>query len=325
MVGMKAAVIYENGAPTVLRYEDVPDPECPQGCVVVDAQAISIEGGDLLARAGGDLPAVPHIVGYLSAGTVSDVAAGVEGRSVGQRVVALNAAGSHAARRAVPAAMTWPIPDGLDAARAACVPVAFGTAYECLFTAGNLAEGQSVLIHAGAGGVGMAAIQLATRAGATVIATASREEKLERLKALGLDHGINYATESFLERVNQLTDSRGVEVVLDSIGGQNLVDSVGVLAYRGTLVSVGLAARAGSEIEARSLWTRNNSLRGVFLGGALLSEYARVHPMIGDMLERVASGDLHVEIDRSFPLSDAVAAHEYAESRNAFGRVVMTP
>jgi NADPH2:quinone reductase len=325
MVQMKAAVIYENGEPEVLRYEEVPDPECPEGCLVVDAEAISIEGGDLLARAAGDLPARHHVVGYLSAGTVSEVAAGVEGRSVGDRVVALNAAGSHAARRAVPAAMTWSIPDGLDAARAACVPVAFGTAYECLFTAGKLAEGQNVLIHAGAGGVGMAAIQLAKRVGATVISTASSDEKLERLRALGLDHGINYATESFVERTNQLTDSRGVEVVLDSIGGQNLIDSVSVLAYRGTLVSVGVAARAGSAIEARSLWMRNNSLRGVFLGGAILSEYARIHPMIADMLERVASGELRVEIDRSFPLSDAAAAHEYAESRKAFGRIVMTP
>ena len=116
-----------------------------------------------------------------------------------------------------------------------------------------------------------------------------------------------------------------MDVVLDSIGGQNLIDSVGVLAYRGTLVSVGVAARAGSAIEARSLWTRNNSLHGVFLGGAILSEYARVHPMIGDMLERVASGELQVEIDRSFPLADAAAAHEYAESRKAFGRVIITP
>src|SRR6266700_2064009 len=124
---MKAAVIYENGGPDVLRYEDVPDPECPDGFVVVDAEAISIEGGDLLARAAGQLPAVPHIVGYLSAGTVSEVGAGVEGRAVGDRVVALNAAGSHAARRAVLAAMTWLIPAGLVAARAACVPVAFGT------------------------------------------------------------------------------------------------------------------------------------------------------------------------------------------------------
>jgi NADPH2:quinone reductase len=322
---MKAAVIYENGGPGALRYEEVPDPECPDGCVIVDAEAISIEGGDLLARAAGQLPAVPHVVGYLSAGTVSQVAAGVEGRAVGDRVVALNTAGSHAARRAVPAAMTWPIPDGLDAARAACVPVAFGTAYECLFTAGELAEGQTVLIHAGAGGVGMAAIQLAKRAGATVISTASSDEKLDRLKALGLDHGINYASESFVERANQLTDSRGVDIVIDSIGGQNLVDSVAVLGYRGTLVSVGVAARAGSAIEAQSLWTRNNTLRGVFLGGAILPEYARIHPMIGDMLERVASGELHVEVDRSFPLADASAAHEYVESRKAFGRVIITP
>ena len=175
---MKAAVIHENGGPEVLRYQDVPDPECPDGCVVVDAEAISIEGGDLLARAGGDLPAAPHIVGYLSAGVVSEVAAGVDGPAVGDRVVALNFAGSHAARRIAPAIMTWPIPDGLDAARAASVPVAFGTAYECLFTAGNLADGQTVLIHAGAGGVGMAAIQLAKHAGATVISTASSDEKL---------------------------------------------------------------------------------------------------------------------------------------------------
>jgi NADPH2:quinone reductase len=322
---MKAAVIHENGGPEVLRYQDVPDPECPDGCVVVDAEAISIEGGDLLARARGDLPAAPHIVGYLSAGVVSEVAAGVDGPAVGDRVVALNFAGSHAARRIAPAIMTWPIPDGLDAARAASVPVAFGTAYECLFTAGNLADGQTVLIHAGAGGVGMAAIQLAKHAGATVISTASSDEKLERLKSFGLDHGINYATENFVERTNELTDSRGVDVVLDSIGGQNLVDSVGVLAYRGTLVSVGVAARAGSAIEAQSLWTQNNALRGVYLGGALVSEYPRIHAMIGDMLQRVANGELRVEIDQSFPLEQAAEAHAYVESRKAFGRVVMTP
>jgi NADPH2:quinone reductase len=322
---MKAAVIHENGGPEVLRYQDVPDPECPDGCVVVDAEAISIEGGDLLARARGDLPAAPHIVGYLSAGVVSEVAAGVDGPAVGDRVVALNFAGSHAARRIAPAIMTWPIPDGLDAARAASVPVAFGTAYECLFTAGNLADGQTVLIHAGAGGVGMAAIQLAKHAGATVISTASSDEKLQRLKSFGLDHGINYATENFVERTNELTDSRGVDVVLDSIGGQNLVDSVGVLAYRGTLVSVGVAARAGSAIEAESLWTQNNALRGVYLGGALVSEYPRIHAMIGDMLQRVANGELRVEIDQSFPLEQAAEAHAYVESRKAFGRVVMTP
>jgi NADPH:quinone reductase len=322
---MKAAVIYENGGPDVLRYEDVPDPECPDGHVVVDVEAISIEGGDLLHRDGAELPSVPHVVGYLAAGTISDIGAGVEDRAVGDRVVTLNAAGSHASKRAVPALSTWPIPDGLDAARAACIPVAYGTAHECLFTAGNLQAGQTALIHAGAGGVGMAAIQLAKQAGATVISTASRDDKLERLKELGLDHGINYASESFVERTRELTDGRGADVVLDSIGGQNLVDSIGALAYRGTLVSVGVAGRAGSNVEARDLWAQNNALRGVFLGGALMTEYPRVHAMIADLFGRVADGGLRVEIDRTFPLAEAAAAHAYIESRQAFGRVVMTP
>jgi NADPH2:quinone reductase len=322
---MKAAVIYKNGGPDVLRYEDIPDPEGPDGHVVIDVEAISIEGGDLLHRAGAELPSVPHVVGYLAAGTISDVGAGVEDRAVGDRVVTLNAAGSHASKRAVPALSTWPIPDGLDAARASCIPVAYGTAQECLFTAGNLQAGQTALIHAGAGGVGMAAIQLAKQAGATVISTASRDDKLERLMEFGLDHGINYASESFVERTRELTGGQGADVVLDSIGGQNLVDSISALAYRGTLVSVGVAGRAGSNVEARDLWAQNNALRGVFLGGALMTEYPRVHAMIAELLGQVADGGLRVEIDRTFPLAEAAAAHAYIESRQAFGRVVMTP
>ena len=322
---MKAAVIYENGGPDVLRYEDVADPECPDGCVLIDVEAISIEGGDLLARAGSPPPSVPHIVGYLAAGTVVDIGAGVKDRAAGDRVVTLNAAGSHASRRAVPAMSTWPIPDGLDAARAAAVPVAFGTAEECLFTAGNLQAGQTALIHAGAGGVGMAAIQLAKRAGATVISTASSDEKLERLQEFGVDHGINYASENFVERTRELTDGRGADVVVDSVGGQNLADSIGALGYRGTLVSVGLAGRAGSTVEARALWAQNNTLRGVFLGGALLTEYPRVHAMIDEKIDQVAAGGLHVEIARTFSLAEASAAHAFIESRQAFGRVVMKP
>jgi len=322
---MKAAVIYENGGPDVLRYEDVPDPECPDGCVIVDVEAISIEGGDLLARAATPPPATPHVVGYLCAGVVAEVGAGVERPAVGDRVVALNSFGSHAARRAVPAVMTWPIPEGLDAQRAAGIPVALGTAHECLFTAANLQEGQTALIHAGAGGVGMAAIQLASKAGATVISTASSDEKLERLKPFGLDHGVNYATENFVDRVRELTDGRGADVVLDSVGGKNLVDSIEALAYRGTLVSVGVAGRGGSDVAAQSLWAKNNTLRGVFLGGALLAEYPRVHGMIQGLIDRVASGDLQVVIDREFPLAEAAAAHAYIEGRSAFGRVVMVP
>jgi NADPH:quinone reductase-like Zn-dependent oxidoreductase len=219
-------------------------------------------GGDLLARVGSPPPPVPHIVGYLAAGTVVRVGTGVKDRTVGDRIVTLNPAGSHDTMRAVPAMSTWPIPDGLDAATAACVPVAFGTAQECLFTAGHLEAGQTALIHAGAGGVGIAAIQLAKHAGATVISTASSDEKLERLSELGLDHGINYARENFVQRARELTDGRGADVIIDSVGGQNLVDSIGALAYRGSLISVGLAGRAGSNIEARDLWERTTRCAG---------------------------------------------------------------
>src|SRR3954452_8947598 len=120
---MKAAVIYENSGPEALRYEEVPDPECPDGFVVIDVEAISIEGGDLLHRAGSPPPSVPHVVGYLAAGTITAVGGGVEDRNVGDRVVTLHAAGSHASKRVPPAMSTWPVPDGLDAARAASVPV----------------------------------------------------------------------------------------------------------------------------------------------------------------------------------------------------------
>src|SRR5437667_10314994 len=297
---MKAAVYYETGAPDVFRYEEVPDPVCQPGGVLIDVKAISIEGGDVLNRAGGEMPSRPHIVGYQCAGIIREVGSQVTDRSAGQRVVCVMPFGSHAAMVAVAGQQTCPVPDDLYLERAACIPVAYGTADECLFEFGHLKAGETVLIQAGAGGVGLAAIQLAKQAGATVFSTASSDEKLERLKEFGLDHGINYISENFAERTRELTDGRGVDVILDSVGGQTLVDSVGALAYRGTLISVGLAGRAGSSIEARDLWTQNNTLRGVFLGGALLSEYPRVHAMITDLIERVASGALRVEIDRTF-------------------------
>src|SRR5581483_6873157 len=179
MPAVKAAVYYKTGAPDVFVYEDVPDPVAEPGGVVVDVEAISIEGGDTLNRAGGEMASVPHVVGYQCAGTIREVGAGVTDRQVGQRVVATMLWGSHAERVGVPSVLTWPVPDGADIVAAACVPVAFGTADDCLFEFGHLAAGETVLVQAGAGGVGLAAIQLAHRAGATVLATASSEERLE--------------------------------------------------------------------------------------------------------------------------------------------------
>ncbi len=230
---MKAAVYYETGPPSVLRYEDVPDPICHPRGVVIEVKAVSIEGGDVLNRAGGMMTAKPHVVGYQAGGIVREVGAEVTDRRVGQAVVAIAPSGSHAALFSVPATATWVMPDGIDMAQGACVPIAFGTADDCLFEFGRLKAGESVLIQAGAGGVGLAAIQLAHRAGATVFATASSDEKLARLKEFGLDHGINYKTHDFAEEVRRLTGGRGVDLVVDSVGGDVLQGSLRSLAYKG--------------------------------------------------------------------------------------------
>ena len=321
---MFAAAIEINGGPEAFSYVEMPDPVCADDGLVIDVEAISIEGGDLLARAMSPLKSVPHVVGYIAAGTVVEVGNAVTERKVGERVVTLHGDGSHATKRAVSAAMAWPIPDGVSTRDAACVPVAFGTAFECLFTAGDLQSGQTVLIHAGSGGVGMAAIQMAKLAGATVIATASSADKLERLKAFGMNHGIDYATEDFVKATQKLVGPKGVNLVIDSVGGKTLADSVKVLGWRGRLVSVGIAARGGSAVDVFSLWARNNTLHGVLLATALRAEYPRTFAMIGECLARVASGELKVQIAKVFPLSEAAAAHAYIEGRHAFGRVVMT-
>lgn len=171
---MKAAVIHQNGGPEVLRYEDLPDPVCADDGIVIDVETVSIEGGDLLARLMTPPAGAAHVVGYIAAGTVRAIGAKVRGRRLGERVVTLAANGSHAQQRAASAPMVWAIPDGLATQHAACVPVAFGTAHECLFNAGDLQQGETVLIHAGAGGVGMAAIHLAHRAGAARRAVRNR-------------------------------------------------------------------------------------------------------------------------------------------------------
>jgi NADPH2:quinone reductase len=316
-------VYYETGSPDVLRYEDVPDPVCGPGQVLVDVEAISVEGGDTLNRLAGEMPAVPHIVGYQCAGTVRELGEGVTDRHVGQRVVATMFWGSHAERAAVPALITWPIPDGGDLVRCACVPVAFGTADDCLFEFGHMRAGETVLIQAGASGVGVAAIQLAKRAGATVLATASTIARLEPLRELGLDHAIDYSRDGWVEEVRTLTGGRGVDLVVDSVGGHILAGSIASLAYRGRCITVGSAGREEQLIDVRALGAGNQSITGVFLGAEMVN--VRTRDMIQRHVDDVAAGRLTVLVDRTFPLADAAAAHAYIESRQAVGRVVLIP
>lgn len=320
---MKAAVYYETGVPEVFRYEDVPDPVChPQG-VVIRVEAVSIEGGDTLNRGGGQMAGSPHIVGYQAAGEIMEVGAEVSYLKVGQKVVTVNAFGSHAALRAVPARNAWLIPDGFDIQKASAIPVPFGTAHECLFGAGRLKAGETVLVQAGAGAVGIAAIQLAKKAGATVLASASSDARLERLKAFGLDHGINYSRDDLVEQVMKLTGGKGVDLVVDPVGGATLAGSLGALGYRGRVSLVGNAGREPMKVDVSSLMAGNRSLTGVFLGAEIMTD--RVHDMIQDLIEQAARGELEVVIDRTFPLSEAAAAHAYIESRQAVGRVLLIP
>jgi NADPH2:quinone reductase len=321
---MKAAVYYETGGPEVFRYEDVPDPACPPDGVLVEVQAISIEGGDTLHRAGGEMASRPHIVGYQCAGVIRAVGPQVTDRTPGQRVVAVMMNGSHAARVAVPVGTTWVLPDAVDVKRGACVPIPFGTADDCLFEFGRLQKGETALIHAGAGGVGIAAIQLAKRAGARVLATASSDAKLERLKEYGLDHGINYRTGDFVAEVRRITGG-GADLIVDSVGGRTLAGSIEALAYRGRITYVGSAGRDAYTPNVDALRPGNKTITGIFLGAELMLNHRRVHAMIAGHLQDIARGALRVVIDREYPLAEAAAAHAYVESRAAFGRVLLIP
>jgi NADPH:quinone reductase len=320
---VKAAVYYETGAPEVLRYEDVPDPVAGPGSVLIEIGAISVEGGDTLNRAGGEMATNPHIVGYQCAGTIIEVGEGVTDRFVGQRVVATGLWGSHAAMIAAPSVITWLIPEGADLVKCACVPVAFGTADDCLFEFGHLKSGETVLIQAGAGGVGVAAIQLAKRAGATVISTASSLERLEPLKPLGLDHAVDYSKTGWVDAVRDLTGGVGVDLAVDSVGGRILEGSVACLKYRGRAITVGNAGRDKQPFDLSLLSAGNQSITSVFLGAEILNP--RTYAMIAGLVDDVAAGRLEVIVDRLFPLREAAAAHEYIESRQAVGRVVLIP
>jgi NADPH2:quinone reductase len=247
----------------------------------------------------------------------------VTDRSVGQRVVATFMSGSHAELFSIPSVVTWPVPDGADIIPVACVPVAWGTADDCLFEFGRLQSGETVLVQAGAGGVGLAAIQLAKRAGATVLATASSDDRLERLRTFGLDEPVNYSHADWVDRVRTITGGRGVDLVVDSVGGRVLAGSLQCLAYRGRAISVGNAGREAQPLDISSLAMGNRSLTGVFLGAEIATE--RVRAMIARQIDDVAAGRLQVVVDRVYPLAEAAAAHAYIESRQAFGRVVLRP
>jgi len=321
---MKASVYYENGGPDVFRYEDVSDPECHPDGILIRVEAVSIEGGDTINRQSGALATQPHIVGYQAAGEVIQVGAMIDHFKVGDKAVTTAQFGSHAALRAVPARAAWLLPKSLDVKLASVIPIPFGTAHEGLFEFGRLKKGEIVVVQAGASGVGVAAIQLAARAGASmVVATASSDARLEALRPLGMTHGINYSRDDVVTEVARLTDKHMADVIIDPVGGATLQTSILSLAHRGRVTVIGSAAREPMKVDLSSMIAGNRSLTGIYLGAEITTD--RVYNRIQQLIQDVTDGSLKAVIDRTFALKDAAEAHRYIESRQAVGRVLLIP
>lgn len=319
---MMAAVYDEAGSPNVLRYIEVPDPVITSGDVLISVEAISIEGGDLINRRLRTPPRPSWTIGYAAAGVIKAVGSSIENRKVGDRVAAFNMQGSHAELWAVPATRTWLIPDEVDIADAAVIPVSFGTANRCLFARAGLRRSETVLIQAAAGGLGVAAVQLAAGAGAHVLAVTSGVERCRKLQALGAYHVVDRSTSEVLSEVMRVTGDRGVDVALDPIGS-TLPITIAALAPEGRLIFVGNAGGMSMDLDLWMPMKSNHTLLGVFMGTQL--EKHAVWSMVDRTFQDLATRRIRAVIDRTFPLSRASTAHAYAEMAKPFGRVVLKP
>jgi NADPH:quinone reductase-like Zn-dependent oxidoreductase len=320
---MKAVFYHENGGPEVMQFGDLPAPEADAGSVLIRIEAISIEGGDLLNRLVTPPALTPFIPGYQAAGVIEAVGSAVTRFKPGQRVVAFNWNGSHAELMTAPEDFCFQIPDGLDLQLAAAAPIAFGTAHDSLVAYGHVQASETVLIQGAAGGVGLAAIQIARDLGATVIGTASSAERLERIAPFGLDHGINYRDEDIGERCRELTDGKGVDLVLDLAGGAGKDQLVKALKPHGRYGAVGASSGDVPSFSFFELIGARLNVYGVSLGQEMHTQ--RVRDVVDMIFAKLADGSYKMPIDRVFALSDAVAAHRHVAEGHPFGRVLMVP
>jgi NADPH2:quinone reductase len=320
---MKAVFYSENGGPEVMQYGDMPDPEIQDDSVLIRCEAISIEGGDLLNRLIAPPAHTPFIPGYQAAGVVEAIGPSVSRFQKGDRVVAFNWSGSHAELFCAPESFTYAIPDALDLSLAAVAPIAFGTAYDALVEYGNLQPGETVLIQGAGGGVGLAAVQIAKAAGAIVIGTASSDERLERIRPFGMDHGINYREEDIAEKCLAITDGKGIDLAVDLAGGKGKDLLVKALRPHGRYAAVGAATGDIPSFSFFELIGEMLNVFGVSLGSEMHTD--RVREMVGDIFQKLEDGTYRMPVDKTFALSDAVAAHRYVAEAHPFGRVIMKP
>jgi synaptic vesicle membrane protein VAT-1 len=335
---MKSVYIPKAGPPEVLEVREGPDPTPRDGEVVVRVRASGVNFADVSARLGfyPDAPPLPCVVGYEVAGVVDRTGSAVEGIAVGDRVVALTRFGGYAEAIAVPAAQVFPLPDGVSFEQGATIPVNYLTAVLMLRHFGNVKSGETVLVHAAAGGVGMAAIQLCRIAGAAVIGTASAS-KHAALKEAGVAHAIDYRTEDFEQAVKRLTNGRGVDIALDATGAFR--KSYRCLAPLGRLVCFGLSSASSGLTPSRwsaltaiaslpffhpiQLMNANKAVIGVNLGHLWEHIDMLRREMLG-LIADVAAGRLVPVIAKTFPLTDAAGAHRYLQERQNIGKVLLT-
>jgi NADPH:quinone reductase-like Zn-dependent oxidoreductase len=340
---MKAVRIHQFGGPEVLTYEDVADPQPRKDQVLVRVRACSLNHLDVWVRKG--LPGVklPHILGSDIAGEIVEVGEYAGGFKTGQRVllspmhycgrcekcvaglqnqcreftVLGNAVdGGNCELIAALPANVIPIPDSLDFNQAASVPLVFVTAWHMLVGRAGIRPGQTVLVLGASSGVGIAAIQIAKLFHCRVITTAGDESKLARGRALGADYGINHYQQKISDEVRKITNKEGVDVVIEHVGAATWDESLKSLRSSGTLVTCGATTGPNVAIDLRHLFARQLSLLGSYMG-----TMGELH----EVLKHVFAGRLKPVVDRTFPLSELRAAHEYLEKSQMFGKIVINP
>ncbi|MGC5318693.1 NAD(P)H-quinone oxidoreductase [Micromonospora arida] len=322
---MRAITIPQPGGPDALVWAEVPDPEPGPNEVIVDVRASGVNRADLLQRQGHypPPPGAPAYPGLECSGVITEVGAEVAGWAVGQQVCALLAGGGYAERVAVPAGQLLPVP-ACDPVDAAALPEVACTVWSNLVQVARLGAGDTLLVHGGGSGIGTFAVQLGAALGVTVLTTA-REGKHARLRELGAAHLIDYREQDFVEEVRRVTDGRGVDVILDIMGGSYLGRNVSALATGGRLVVIGMQGGRKAELDLGALMTKRASVTATSLRSRPLAEKAEIVQGVRDEVwPLVETGRIRPIVDRRLPMTEAAQAHRLVESNDHFGKVLLT-
>jgi len=319
---MKAIRVHEFGEPEVMHLEDVPELTPGPAEVVVRLHAAGVNPVDAYIRSGLYRPnlKLPYTPGLDGAGIIKAVGSDVKHRQVGQRVyVAWSLSGTYAEEVLCKEFQTHPLPAAISFGQGAAIGVPYGAAYRALFQRAHAVAGESVLIHGASGGVGMAAVQLARAAGLRVIGTAGTEEGEALVLTQGAHHVLNHRSSGYLERVQELTCGKGVDVILEMLANVNLDHDLGLLATGGRVVVIGSRGRV--EIDPRTAMGKEAAILGMTLYNASENELASMHAAFCEGLE---NGTLRPVVSRELTLGDAAAAHHAVMEASTFGKIVLT-